>query len=781
MADLSGQTIASSYEQLLSLPDGGGNANTLVAVTDGDGGTTFGIKLATNKVEIIPGSNDTNAFEVSQADGTAVLTVDSTNARVSIGTSSTSQKLTISTTSSDDGIELISTNGGSVGPTFESYHNAGQGNAAAGDFIFVQRAYGDNDRGTGGGGFEKIEFGNTSFQASDVGDGSEDSKYRIGTMKNGTLATRFIVDGDAVGIGTESPSSKLHINDGGLRVVGSNERILVIEDGGQNSVELGHSTSSTHDGFVALTDDSGATQVLLTSGTTVNYINNGNVGINTSNPTNLFTVKSGGAGQIVKGIVLENNGDTNIAGTIFEESFSGGTCGELRLNSSNSLKVLISGNSNSYIHNGANFGIGTNSPTGAKLQIDDVQSGDIGLQITQAQAEPGLFIDQNGNNRGLKVESTGSASGAAIFSSNIGSSATQPLVKMETENSDFDQNVLLIIQDGAKDALFVDMNANDNAISVTSDATSARGISIAMNSLTTGNIANFQSDSPDNSSRFLVNILNDNPSATGAIGLYIQNDASAGAELINGYSDARHFLQRLRAGNSSYDSAIFMSEANRTANANYFFYKGQSDADGTPDLEFSVTGVGEVQGDTAYATPTSDYAEYFESKDGLAISVGTTVKLDGEKIVACKDGDTPIGVIRPNGTSSVVGNNAWNRWKGKYLKDSYGAYLWEEYSATTWEEGDDKKYYHSDRIPSSVTVPSDAVVTSTETDGSKLMRKKLNPDWDESKTYVSREDRDEWNIVGLMGQVEITKGQPVASNWIKMKDISDTVELWFIK
>ena len=106
MADLSGQTIASSYEQLLSLPDGGGNANTLVAVTDGDGGTTFGIKLATNKVEIIPGSNDTNAFEVSQADGTAVLTVDSTNALVGVGAapaSGTADPLQITTPASGGG------------------------------------------------------------------------------------------------------------------------------------------------------------------------------------------------------------------------------------------------------------------------------------------------------------------------------------------------------------------------------------------------------------------------------------------------------------------------------------------------------------------------------------------------------------------------------------------------------------------------------------------------------------------------------------------------------
>ena len=76
MASLTGSTIAASYEQLLALPDGGLNGNNLVAITDGDSSVAIGMKVATNKIEIIPGSDDANAFEVSKADGTAVLTVN---------------------------------------------------------------------------------------------------------------------------------------------------------------------------------------------------------------------------------------------------------------------------------------------------------------------------------------------------------------------------------------------------------------------------------------------------------------------------------------------------------------------------------------------------------------------------------------------------------------------------------------------------------------------------------------------------------------------------------
>ena len=57
----------------------------------------------------------------------------------------------------------------------------------------------------------------------------------------------------------------------------------------------------------------------------------------------------------------------------------------------------------------------------------------------------------------------------------------------------------------------------------------------------------------------------------------------------------------------------------------------------------------------------------------------------------------------------------------------------------------------------------------------------MNPDFDSSKAYVPRHDRDEWVIIGLVGQVKTLKGQIVNDRWIKMRDVSDTVEEYFIR
>ena len=172
-----------------------------------------------------------------------------------------------------------------------------------------------------------------------------------------------------------------------------------------------------------------------------------------------------------------------------------------------------------------------------------------------------------------------------------------------------------------------------------------------------------------------------------------------------------------------------------------YFFEGS--ADDNTDINFQVTTSGIVHGTGSFAADL-DYAEFFESVDGRAIVRGTTVVLIDGKVQAAKEGESPFGVVRPNGTSSVVGGEPL-KWYKKHLRDDYGVILREE-------------------------------------DG----RKKLNPDFvenldeDGEQIYARRADRDEWQIVGLLGQVQIEKGQPVASSWIKMKEVSDSVDMYYV-
>jgi len=165
--------------------------------------------------------------------------------------------------------------------------------------------------------------------------------------------------------------------------------------------------------------------------------------------------------------------------------------------------------------------------------------------------------------------------------------------------------------------------------------------------------------------------------------------------------------------------------------------------------------------------------------------------LDGNQIIKATDSDDAskiIGVV--SAIPVVVGDSDIDdKWKSKYLKDDFGNYVMEDYTVTKWNEiVDDEETeisYATDRIPNGITAPSDATVIVTEKDGAgntiNLQRKKLNPDWDNSKTYVRRKDRKEWDAIGLMGKLRMLKGQPTGTNWIKMRDISDSVEEWLVR
>jgi len=135
---------------------------------------------------------------------------------------------------------------------------------------------------------------------------------------------------------------------------------------------------------------------------------------------------------------------------------------------------------------------------------------------------------------------------------------------------------------------------------------------------------------------------------------------------------------------------------------------------------------------------------------------------------------------------TIIGDGDIESWMFKYERDDYGSLVWEEHTVTEWTDEDGKDHsYNTDRIPSDVTAPSDATVISEEKDryGNtiKLKRKKLNSDWDSSQQYVSREDRKEWEAIGLVGKLRLKKGEPVNPNWVKLRDISDTVEEWLVR
>ena len=208
---------------------------------------------------------------------------------------------------------------------------------------------------------------------------------------------------------------------------------------------------------------------------------------------------------------------------------------------------------------------------------------------------------------------------------------------------------------------------------------------------------------------------------------------------------------RVDSNSSSYNDSTIQTSCDRAANSAYNFFKALSNNGG--DIEFLLKGDGNAVADGTFTGGGADYAEYFEWSDDNTEAEdrrGISVVLEGDKIREAAAGEEPIGVI--SGNPSVVGDADIERWKGKYLRDDYGTYIQEDYEV----EGDD----------------GNTIVQQ---------RRKLNPDYNPDTTYVPREDRSEWDCVGLMGKLRIRKGQITGSRWIKMRDVSDSVEEWLVR
>lgn len=137
--------------------------------------------------------------------------------------------------------------------------------------------------------------------------------------------------------------------------------------------------------------------------------------------------------------------------------------------------------------------------------------------------------------------------------------------------------------------------------------------------------------------------------------------------------------------NVAFTNDVLRLLSSRSASSVFEFMTCRSN--GGADVEFVLRGDGNGVCDGSWTGGGADYAEYFEWLDGNPDAEdrrGLSVVLDGDKIRPALAGEQPIGVISAN--PSVVGDGDIDRWKGKYLRDDFGAYIWEDYEAVSWTE-----------------------------------------------------------------------------------------------
>lgn len=136
-----------------------------------------------------------------------------------------------------------------------------------------------------------------------------------------------------------------------------------------------------------------------------------------------------------------------------------------------------------------------------------------------------------------------------------------------------------------------------------------------------------------------------------------------------------------------------------------------------------------------YNASGADYAEMFEWADGNPGGedrVGHFVTLDGAKIrLATPEDDYILGVV--SGNPSVCADASDDQWHEMYLRDIYGRPVIEN-----------------------VCIPEELNAEGEIIQPAYVERRwKLNPDYDDSQTYVPRSLRKEWDAVGMVGKLVV--------------------------
>ena len=207
--------------------------------------------------------------------------------------------------------------------------------------------------------------------------------------------------------------------------------------------------------------------------------------------------------------------------------------------------------------------------------------------------------------------------------------------------------------------------------------------------------------------------------------------ATGGAAHAEGYRTVARAMQHASGKFNTPKTAPATSETQDSTGADAIFMIGCGTSSATKNA-FRVSSGGQCYGSTAFSASGADFAELFEWVDGNPNNEdrrGLFVALEGEKIRVANAGDDYIGVI--SGAQAFIGNSASEEWHDKYMTDVFGA-----------------KLSHEIEIPA-VTNEEGEIVTPACT----AIQYVLNPEYNPDEEYVMRENRKEWGIVGLLGQI----------------------------
>ena len=301
--------------------------------------------------------------------------------------------------------------------------------------------------------YEITPGANTTFNSADEDINTVISGFGgSGAFTIGESKAHFISQN--VGIGTTSPAAKLEVNNGNIHVSGSNQRIIVKNDSGVDSFEVGHSTNSAFQSFMQFKDDGGTVRTRFGNGGTPNFFLTGSVGIGLTNPGDY---ESSSNNLVLKGSTTA--GLTVVTGTTSKGKihFADGTSGNT------SYRGFIF-----YDHNSdAGMGFGTSGTE--RVRIDG--SGRVGIGVTAPSRK--IHIDQTVTTEG----------GIYVYSNAVHTGAgTNALISIYSDNASANGDTLYVRNDGTGNLLTLNNDGTDRLV-VKDGGNVGIGISPVFNSL----------------------------------------------------------------------------------------------------------------------------------------------------------------------------------------------------------------------------------------------------------------------------------------------------------